>query len=410
MKKTFKSYTPSQKVLENYAHVMVNFAVGNGKGVKKGDVVMVQARDSAKPLYQEIVKAVWKAGGHVLSRYSPDNEPEFNFDKVFYETANDTQVDFSPDKYLKGIVEEVDHSILVLSLNEPRSLMGVDTKKVVRSGVALRSYRDALDKKENEGKFSWTLCLYGTPQMAKEAGLTVEKYWDQIIKACFLDKKNPVQEWKNLYKKLDSYRKKLDNLKIEKLHIEGADVDLWVTIGADRLWKGGGGNNIPSFELFTSPNWRGTNGWIRFNQPLYKYGNLIEGIELEFKDGVVIKSSARKNEKVLKNMIAAENANKVGEFSLTDNRFSTITKFMAHVLFDENIGGPFGNTHIALGSSYQECYRGKVAQVSKEQWKELGFNDSSVHTDIVSTTDRVVTAFLPNGKTKVVYKNGQFIL
>ena len=122
----------------------------------------------------------------------------------------------------------------------------------------------------------------------------------------------------------------------------------------------------------------------------------------------MIKSKAKKNEKVLKDMIATENANKVGEFSLTDKRFSRITKFMAETLFDENMGGPQGNTHIALGSSYHDCYLGSPSGVTKEEWEELGFNDSSVHTDIISTTERTVTAYLHGGKEKVIYKNGEF--
>jgi aminopeptidase len=197
---------------------------------------------------------------------------------------------------------------------------------------------------------------------------------------------------------------------IDKLHIEGKDVDLWITLGEKRRWLGGRGANIPSFELFTSPDWRGTEGWIKFNQPLYRYGNLIEGIELEFKKGKVVKAKAKKNEKVLKEMIKVPNANKVGEFSLTDNRLSRITKFMANTLYDENVGGRYGNTHIALGKSYTDAYTGNQARVTKAGWKKLGFNDSAVHTDIISTTNRTVTAHLKNGKEKVIYKNGRFII
>jgi aminopeptidase len=124
----------------------------------------------------------------------------------------------------------------------------------------------------------------------------------------------------------------------------------------------------------------------------------------------VVKSKAKKNENVLKEMIATRNADKIGEYSLTDRRFSEITKFMAETLYDENIGGRFGNTHLALGNSYHDCYKGEPAKVSKKTWEKLGYNDSSVHTDIISTTDRTVTAYLPNGKTKVIYKDGQYTL
>jgi aminopeptidase len=72
------------------------------------------------------------------------------------------------------------------------------------------------------------------------------------------------------------------------------------------------------------------------------------------------------------------------------------------------MGGPNGNTHIALGSSYHDCYAGNLSDVTKEKWEELGFNDSSVHTDIISTTERKVTAYLHGGKGKVIYEGGEF--
>ena len=181
-------------------------------------------------------------------------------------------------------------------------------------------------------------------------------------------------------------------------------------MGEKRKWAGGIGRNIPSFELFTSPDWRGTNGWIRFNQPLYRYGNLITGVELEFKDGKVVKSRAKKNGKLLKEMIKVKNADKIGEFSMTNGRISRITKFMAETLYDENVGGRYGNTHIALGASFHDCYDGDSSKVAKKRWEKLGFNDSVVHTDIISTTDRIITARLKNGKEKIIYKSGRFTL
>ncbi len=78
-------------------------------------------------------------------------------------------------------------------------------------------------------------------------------------------------------------RERLDALDIERVHVEGEDVDLRIAIGEQRRWLGGRGRNIPSFEIFTSPDWRGTEGWIDFNQPLYRYGNLVKGIRLEFR-------------------------------------------------------------------------------------------------------------------------------
>jgi aminopeptidase len=405
-----KSYIPSQKILEKYADVLVNFALGGGTGIKKGEVVYVWAKECSKPLFVEACKAVWRAGGHVITAYSTNESERRGSSADFYKIADNSQLDFFPEKFYRGLLEEMDHQLAILGEEDPEFLKGVDSKKVLRYGKTLRPFIDWRNEKENAGKLTWTLCLYGTPAMAKEARMSEKEYWNQIIKACYLDKPNPISEWKRAAKMVEACKQKLNKLKIEKVHIEGPDADLWVKIGERRAWNGGTGRNIPSFEIFTSPDWRGTNGWIRFNQPLYRYGNLIEGIELEFKDGRVVKSRAKKNEKVLKDMIATENADKVGEYSLTDKRLSRITKFMAETLFDENMGGPHGNTHLALGSSYHDCFDGDPSKISKKEWERLGYNDSSVHTDIISTTTRTVTAYLPGGKTKVIYKNGQFTL
>ncbi len=109
-------------------------------------------------------------------------------------------------------------------------------------------------------------------------------------------------------------------------------------------------------------------------------------------------------------MIATKGADKIGEYSLTDKRFSRITKFMAETLFDENMGGPNGNTHLALGMSYRDTFSGDVSKLNKKQAAALGFNDSSVHTDIISTTPRTVTAHLKNGQEKIIYTQGKFVI
>ncbi|TSC86567.1 MAG: Thermophilic metalloprotease (M29) superfamily [Parcubacteria group bacterium Gr01-1014_8] len=396
---------------------MVNFALGKGKGIKKGDVVRLSGSESCKPLFIAIHNAIIDAGGHVISHYGPDEEKgdrrrNINFSRYFYEHATDEQLKFFPKNYLKGVVDDMDHSLFILAEKDPHAMDGVDPKKILLRGKTMKPFMDWRHEKEYKGKLTWSICMYGTAAMAKEAGLSEKEYWNQIIKACYLDKKNPIAVWKKLYREIESYRRKLSALspKIDRLHVKGVDADLWIRLGEKRQWLAGRGYNMPSFEIFTSPDWRGTNGWIRFNQPLYRYGTKMTGIQLWFKDGRVIKSKAKTNEKFLKQMIATENADKIGEYSLTDSRHSRITKFMAETLYDENVGGPQGNTHLAVGMSYRDTYSGNVAKLTDAQAKKLGFNDSSVHTDIISTTRRIVTAHLRNGTQKVIYEDGKFVL
>src|SRR3989344_3023412 len=408
-----KPYTPSEKILANYADVLVNFALGGGTGIKKGEVVHITASETAKPLFIAVRNAVLDAGGHAIMHYAPDSsDPKESLARYFYQHADDHQLDWFPKKYVRGLVDEIDHVVHLISEANKKELEGIDAKKIMRRGIAWKPFRDWENEKEHKGKFTWTIALYGTPAMAKEAGLSEKGYWDEIVKACFLDKKDPIKEWKNVYKDIEKYRGRLNKLspKIDKLHVEGADADLWITLGEKRQWLAGSGRNIPSFEIFTSPDWRGTNGWIRFNQPLYRYGAKITGIQLWWKKGRVVKATAKTNEKLLKQMIATKDADKMGEYSLTDSRHSRITKFMAETLFDENIGGPQGNTHLAVGMSYQDTFNGNLKTFTKAHAKKLGFNDSSVHTDIISTTRRTVTAHLKDGTQKIIYKGGEFVL
>ena len=98
----------------------------------------------------------------------------------------------------------------------------------------------------------------------------------------------------------------------------------------------------------------------------------------------------------------------MGEFSLTDRRFSRIDSFMAHTLFDENFGGAHGNCHIALGMSYSDTFDGDPAILNEELKRQMGFNVSALHWDLVNTEDKRVTAKLPGGEQRVIYEDGRF--
>ncbi len=398
-------YKPSPKILEKYSDVLVNFALNNGKGVKKDELVMLQVSESAKDFLPYLMKSIYGSGVHCLLEYMPEG-----IEQYYYRYADDRQLKFLPTKIFLEKAESIDHMLRILSLEDPCELSNIDPKKIILNKSSLKPFRDRLDTKENMGKFSWTLGLYGTEGMAKEAGISLKSCWEQIIKACYLDKLNPIDEWKRVYKKMELTRRTLSNLDIESLNIKGRGIDLNVKIGKKRKWVVSSGQNIPSFEVFVSPDWRGTEGMVEFNKPVYKDGILIEGIKLEFREGKVVRYSAKKNMKCLAALIKTKNGEKIGEFSLTDRRVSRIDKFMAHIMYDENFAGDNGNFHIALGKSFQESYAGDISKMKKKDWEDLGFNDSAVHTDIISSTSRVVTARLRSGKERVIYKDGCFVL
>ncbi|MDB5161331.1 MAG: Thermophilic metalloprotease superfamily [Candidatus Saccharibacteria bacterium] len=401
-------YEPSKEILEKYAKVLVNFALGGGTGIKKGQVVLLSSPLSALPFYRALRKVIFDSGGITIGSLGDDMS---GMGRYFYENATNKQLTAFLSKYYRGLVDQIDHRIAVISDYDVHELDGVDPKKIMLSSKSSKPLGEWLDKKENDGKYTWTLALYGTPSMAKEAGLSLPEYWEQIIDACYLDRDDPIAEWKKISREVQRVSDKLTKMQIEKLHMTGKDVDLRVTMGKNRKWLGGSGRNIPSFEVFTSPDWRGTEGWIRFNQPLYRYGSVVKGIELQFESGRVVRATAKQNENLLLEMLATDKgASQVGEFSLTDKRLSRITKFMAETLFDENMGGKFGNTHIAVGRSYHDTYDGSTVGKPRTFFTKLGYNESAIHTDMISTEDRTVTATLKDGNQKVIYKDGQFTI
>ena len=395
----------TDKILQNYADLMVNFAANERKGINKNDVCSVRVPESASIILKYFQRAILKAGGHPVLEISPEG-----LAADFYEMANDEQLKYLDENVIRAKNNQFDHRISIHGSQFPLELKDTDTKKIALRRKVFAPLHKEMWKKYDQQQATWTLCLFGTPAMAEQAGMSLEEYWDQIIHACFLDTDDPVAHFENTFNKIDKVCTWLNNLEIEKVHIEGADIDLKIKIGANRKWVGGSGHNIPSFEVFTSPDFRDVEGFVKFNQPLYYSGNVIRDIELRFKDGQVIEYNASENKHVLDEMLSHKGAKQLGEFSMTDSRFSRITKFMANTLYDENVGGKYGNTHIAVGAAYKNCFKEDGKSLSAEDWLKLGYNDSVIHTDIVSTQDRTITAYLQDGSAIVIYEDGKFTL
>jgi aminopeptidase len=123
----------------------------------------------------------------------------------------------------------------------------------------------------------------------------------------------------------------------------------------------------------------------------------------------VTAATADETPELIEQIVAAPGGNRLGEFSMTDARLSRIDRFMANTLYDENMGGPFGNTHLAVGMSLVDTFDGDAGGVSDAEWEQLGYNvQAAVHNDIVSTTDRTVTAVMRDGSERVIYAEGHF--
>lgn len=391
---------------EKYAEVMIwalKTARRNGR-VKPYDTVLLRTDIAALPLAEQIYKKMIERHFHVCLRI---NTPE-SMTKDFYMKADNKQLSFLPpgEKEFQGGINGL------IALHAPQDLTFLkeaDPSRIAKTSVARKPVREILDAREQQGLFSWTLCNYPTEELAKRAGLTPKEYGNQVARACFLNEKDPVKKWTEVMKQIAEIGAWLSSLPIQTLHVESEHMDFEVLLGEQRQFIGGTGCNVPSFELFTSPDWRGTKGIYFADLSSYRSGNYVKGVRLEFKNGRVVKADAQQGADFVRKMVAMDRgAAQIGEFSLTDRRFSKITKFMADILYDENFGGKYGNCHVAIGASYADTFTGPQEKLTKEMKKQLGFNDSSLHWDLINTENKRVTARLKNGTTVTVYEKGEF--
>ena len=395
------------KQMEKYAAVLM-WALNTARQtkLKKNESVLIRFDQPAVPLAEIVFRKLMQQGLNPIPRMT--STPAM--DRAFFEMGTHRQLTFQTpgDKQLH---QQINGSIYLYAPASLTHLSGIDPKRIGKTAVARKPLRDILDRREEKGDFSWTLCMWPTEALAKHAGITLKQYTQQIIKACWLNSPSPVREWQKVYLQISAIKQWLNDLPIKTLHVESDHIDLTITPGKQRRWIGLSGHNIPSFEIFTSPDWRGTSGFYYADQPSYRTGNRVEGARFEFKKGRAVKISARKGGAFLKKQLAMDvGANRIGEFSLTDKRFSKITRFMANTLYDENFGGRYGNCHLAFGSSYSNAYRGNPSRLTRARRQQLGFNDSALHWDLVNTEKKRVTAHLQSGQRRTIYENGIFKL
>lgn len=391
--------------LEKYADVLLwGLAASRTKPYAPGDIVLVQFDLAARRLAEAVYARLLARGLNPVARLTLTTAME----SAFFGTADEAQLVFqAPGQTV--LHDNLSGAIHLLAPDSLTHLSGTDPKRIATAALARKPLRDIPVRREEAGEFGWTLCLFPTAELARKAGMASREYAGQVTKACFLRRADPVAAWRELHKRSRELVAWLDSLPIASLRVESDNVDLTVSVGERRRWLGLSGHNIPSFEIFTSPDWRGTSGRYYADQPSYRSGNIVRGVRLTFADGRVTDIAAEEGEEFVRKQLAMDpGASRLGEFSLTDRRFSKIDRFMANTLYDENFGGEHGNCHVAVGSSYSDTFAGDPAELTAARKAALGYNDSALHWDLVNTEAKRVRARLTDGRETTIYEEGQF--
>jgi aminopeptidase len=360
---------------------LARILVDHSTAVQPGDRVAIEAVTSAEPLIREIYRQVLEKGGfpHILL-HLPDE------DEILYAHAKDEQLDFTPT-FQKMVVDEFDVYIRARSDMNTRALTSVDPSRQARLQKALAPIRNMLMKRGGDKSLRWVLTQYPTPAFAMEAEMGIQEYEDFVYKACHADEEtqDPVAYWQSVQKEQASIVQRIEGH--DRVELKGPNVDLALSIKDRKFRNSSGQHNMPDGEIFTGPVEDSINGWVKYTYPAVTQGRVVDGIELKFESGRVVKAAAEKNEEFLLKMLDAdEGARYVGEFAIGTN--FGIDRFTRNILFDEKIGGTF---HMAVGAGYPETG-------SK--------NTSVIHWDMICGLQDD-SEILVDGE--VIYRNGQFV-
>ncbi len=270
-------------------------------------------------------------------------------------------------------------------------------------------------EKEVRMEIDWCICALPNPYWAKdifgETPDALEKLKDAIYKMCLIDKESPVKAWEDYLISLKKRTEKLNQLKIKTLHYENAlGTDLYLTLPSSYLFKSAADEkilvNMPSYEVYTSPFFKGTNGIVYASKPLVYNGVMIEDFSLTFQDGKVIAYEAKKGKDVLKSILETdEQSSYLGEVALVpyDSPISNTHLVFKTTLFDEN-----ASCHLALGAGFPDCI--DSTEKTDEALLEKGINVSKTHVDfMIGTADLKITAQTEEGE-KLIFKDGNFVL
>ena len=314
------------------------------------DQVVVRSTTLAAPLLLELQRALLEREAWPLLRVSLPGQ-----ERGFWDAARDRHLDGFPAVDLAE-AEGTAASLAIHAPENTRALAGIDPARIARAARAREPVREAALRRR------WCVTVWPTPAAAQQAGMATEDFAAFVRRALFLDRDDPMAAWHELRDRQAALVERLSNAQEIRIEAEGTDLTLSV---AGRTWiNSDGRRNMPSGEVFTGPVETSAEGRIRFDVPSSPRGVEVAGIELEFREGVVVSARADRGDDVLQAALATDDgARRLGELGIGTN--FGIDRPVGQILFDEKIGG---TVHLALGRSYPETG---------------GTNESALHWDMI---------------------------
>ena len=305
-------------------------------------------------------------------------------------------------------------SFLILKAPLPKIMDDINPEKLAKAEYVRRATKPIYKKRQLSYEIPW--CIATLPNKIWADNLfpnkenSYELLENLIYKICMVDTNNPIESWNNYLKNNKKRIEQLNKLKIKCLNYKNSlGTDLYIELLEDSIWCDASTNglvNMPSYEIFTSPNYKKTNGIVYSSRPLYYNGGLINEFWLKLKNGKVIDCGAETGEEILRSILNSDNnACYLGEIALVENNspISNTELVYGLTLIDEN-----ASCHLALGDGFLECIKNSE-NLTEEEILNKGINMSKVHVDfMIGTPDLEITAETFNHQKVKVFENGNF--
>jgi aminopeptidase len=404
---------PFDHLLEKYARLVIRVGVNVQPGQEVVIRCLPEQADAARALAEE---AYWVGASRVSIDYA---DPHLQRSAVAH--GPEDQLGFSRPDELDRVKAWRDSRPAVISLTGnpfPTLMDGLDPERLAKSAPI--SLIQEVMPIISTNQVAWTVVGAPTPGWAASVGVAdVATLWDAVAVAMRLDEADPQQAWRDHIAKLRARAGVLNGHGFDSVRYRGPGTDVTIGLAGASRWIGGSLENqdgvefvpnMPTEEVFFSPDWRRAEGTVKTTAPFFlaTMGAIVEGLELELHDGTITGVTAAHGEaEVQKQFELIPRSRHLGEVAIvdSDSRVATTGLVYKDMLYDENVG-----SHIAWGMGFPAAFSGAL-ELSPEQRVDSGLNQANTHVDIVVGSPEVqIDGVHADGSVVPVTRGDEFVL
>jgi aminopeptidase len=387
---------------------LADLVVGFGANVQPGQIVGVTTYTGKEDLTREVARAAYERGARWVDVVTFD--PWVKRQRLAH--ADESTLEYVPP-WLGDRLEwlSAEHSARV-TLNGPAAPDALEGIDPARAGLDVLPYLPTTGDVVNRRTTNWCVAPAPTrgwaalvyPGLDEDAAY--ERLWSEIAHVCRLDAGDPEAAWGERARTLEGVASRLTERRFDAIRLHGPGTDLTVGLFASSVWNAADFEtvdglrhfpNIPSEEIFTTPDPARVDGHVSATRPLEVYGALIEGIHVEFAGGRAVKIDADRGADTLRAIAAKDDgASRLGELALVDGegRIGPLGTVFYETLLDENAA-----SHIALGHGY--------ALGVDDDTEVPRVNESSIHVDfMIGSLELDVDGITREGDTVPLLRSG----